>query len=866
MRDHAITIHTMPSNEKTPLRIEVFFILSFLMVGLIVFQSSQTFANSNPEKPKRGSKAATAHTNAPVNTGASVCSPALEANNQPDTDKPEARTTQAPTLYSFLEKDPKQNFGVIHPSTILIGAQNYLRVLGIVPPIHTYGMYQASPITIYPIFHGEHPASKDTKLEGQYVAIMEMVRDLKDAALGKRGGKVPMFLGPPGTGKTEIVNSLDRIRAYLTRHNPDFYEYTYEFVNLAEIKRLQKKLSDDPDMWSEETIVDEMGDSPFTLLRRDIQNEVLKMISPSLKQKTGFDVIAHTQPNPQTSRIIEVIFQHYFPEIRNRTKTIDELSPEEYLRVLSKHVRIFRKNSSSFGSSKLPSNLIRVQPKNPKYTQLFVSPDLNAALSFKIDDPLRYHYSGKILKLHRGIAGLDEFMRNDLGLMNTFLDGFQNKMIETEMGPPVYLDTFFILTSNDESILHAKENGTPLALLSRFDPIPFLWNLEPMQIEATAILSVNEKLFSMRELPKEGESIASKPLSPLDIRKLYPLPRGNQLARKIPHLVYFNDPGGPILLAPHALEMIALTAAASRFETRVAKFAEHKSELQFLSENFKKYTDPIQRLRVLLGQSNLDLEVRRDLEKASNLLEEGRSGLGAREVALWFNTALHEAASSENRALTPRIVASSFRNLMDRKKLSIAGKDRFEVLHLFELVKNEIILEELAGDIRRIVSGDGEKAQRLYDKIEKSIAARQVNPKATSFIPDNGGPPQVINDSELKKVFEHYKNRTQHEYNIAYLYQALQAGTPERKVRDSGLMQAIQDYLYETDMQIADSITDVTRYYRGEINTPEVAHQVMESQSRYAQNGYDQGSFLEAVQYWQTLVYERNKFESEHRH
>lgn len=80
--------------------------------------------------------------------------------------------TRTPSLYSFLEKKPKQNFGVLHPSTILLGPQNYIRILEIVPPIHTYGTYQSSPITIYPIFHGKHPASKDTKLEGQYVGFM----------------------------------------------------------------------------------------------------------------------------------------------------------------------------------------------------------------------------------------------------------------------------------------------------------------------------------------------------------------------------------------------------------------------------------------------------------------------------------------------------------------------------------------------------------------------------------------------------------------------------------------------------------------------------------------------------------------------
>jgi hypothetical protein len=170
-------------------------------------------------------------------------------------------------------------------------------------------------------------------------------------------------------------------------------------------------------------------------------------------------------------------------------------------------------------------------PENPNYNLLFVSQSLRTMMTYAENDPLAYNFSGKILQQDGGGLLLDEFFRNDLGLLDAYLELAQNNVAETDTGPAVEMDVLPVLTSNDESLERARQNGAMKAMLDRMHQVPMRLNLPPREIEKTALLMIGKNRFQMRSLVKvEGDEAirtGSNPIVPIDLNAVFPLPDDN---------------------------------------------------------------------------------------------------------------------------------------------------------------------------------------------------------------------------------------------------------------------------------------------------------------------------------------------------
>lgn len=757
------------------------------------------------------------------------------------------------TLRSFFEENPENNLAFLHPATLMTAAQKYALVLNVRPPMQTRDpLYRIRPITIYPAFTGQLDHDHDKQIIGQYQALRELSDFIMRLARGDRGGKMLLLVGPAGTGKTETLHVLDASRTELSNLDPNFMEYTYQWVDLSDVDELKPLKS---------TITD-MKRSPFTLLREDMQREVIARVNPKVEALLGFPLRAWTQPDPKTESILEAIFRHYYPEIANGEKDIADLTRDEYLAAVERHVRIIRRRRDP----KQPAAIVRAMPENPNFSLLFIAQSLRTMMAYAENDPLAYNFAGKVLQQDGGGLLLDEFFRNALELLDTYLELAQNGVLETDTGPAVEMDVVPVLTSNDESLEKAKQNGAMKAMLDRMHRVPMRLNLHPHEIEKTALLMVGKDRFKMRGLfAEEGdESVrtAANPIVPIDLNEVFPLPdEGGHLVGAYGRyaLYYDYDRESQILISPHSLEFLGMAVAATRLVTDPQKMAPFLNELQVLSPQSAYYTSVKARLDVIMGNSNPEDAVRDDLYKLMGLLREGEQGISSRDIQSWISRALALAKERGRGVLTPSIIDASFNQLLEQGTLSPAGNDiRARWLDRMAIVKTEFILPALYRDIRSIVSGDGEKAERLYDDIEAELVTLAEDPDAQIWTPDNGAAPKPINRQRLTKIKAIFKKLHNREFSEGFLYRHLHGvSRGANRSRNAELLDAIRAYLVDADTDTAETATKIALYYQGKNTDPKVMRAAREAEARLEAHGYDQASFVEAIMYWQTLVYEQ---------
>lgn len=211
--------------------------------------------------------------------------------------------------------------------------------------------------------------------------------------------------------------------------------------------------------------------------------------------------------------------------------------------------------------------------------------------------------------------------------------------------------------------------------------------------------------------------------------------------------------------------------------------------------------------------------------------------------------------------MTPMIMDEAFKKLIDKGTIKPSKKSlRAEWLNRYRMVKTEFILPALYKDIRKIVSGDGEKAERIYDLIVKEIIARSENPDATEFIPDDGSSPQPIEDKRLDEIKAKFKEIHKFEFNDGFLLRHLGGAAIGGNItRNSELLEAIQAWLVDNESDTSDTANQIADYYEGRNNDPKIERIVTEAEARMMSYGYDRESFREAIAFWRKLVYEQKK-------
>ncbi|MCB0355811.1 MAG: hypothetical protein KDD40_02330, partial [Bdellovibrionales bacterium] len=763
-------------------------------------------------------------------------------------------------LKDFLSTDLEENLAAKHPFSVLSAAQKYWPIVNRLKPKKVKDpLYRVKDVLLYPAFTGELESSQGNQIIGQEEAIQELVTYIHAKARGDKSSKMILLVGPGGTGKTEAMTVLDWNRNWLSMNDESFYEWTYDFVHLDKIPSLKRM---------GEMLTAEMKRSPFTLLREDIQDEVLELVGDKVREFAGYDLEEWRTPDPKAKVIIEEIMKNHVNEYAEGSWHLEDIPKEIYLSVLQQHVKIVRR-FRDFKHN--PANLVRAVPENPNYSQLFTSEDISKKLFYPDDSPLAYHFRGKVLRQDGGALAYDEFFRNDKNLLNTNLEIAQNGVVETDTGPALKLDALAILTANDESVDEAKDNMALKALIDRMHKVPMRHLLHPYQIAKAFLYTYGEKQFSMRSLLEEsaetGEQTSVRTpngkIEPLALNKAYPLPEadGKLVGIEGRYALYYDyNRDQSILISPHALETIGLTAGITRLVTDVNAMSEHWHEMQVVSPRSHLYTNPAARMKVIMGEQSLEEKVRLDLYRVKNLMREGETGISHRDIESWFKTALELTVQKGRTSLTPMILDEAFKMLIDRETIAPENKNlRAQWLNRYRMVKNEFILPALYQDIRKIVSGDGEKAERLYDQIVKEIVARTDNPDVDDYIPDDGSSPQPIKDKRLKEIKQKFREIHKFEFNDSFLLRHLGGAAVGGSVtRNAELLEAIQAWLVDNESDTSDTANQIADYYEGRNRDPKIEGIVTEAEARMAAYGYDRESFREAIAFWKKLVYEKN--------
>lgn len=753
--------------------------------------------------------------------------------------------SQAPMIgfAAFGETHTLDDLGTLvqkNPSLVMDASQIYLSVLKRHPareirdPSYRTEVYQE-----YPIFADGLPEAGGLRIVGQQGALSSFAGWLEGRASGSRSSKMFTFLGPAGTGKTQVLKILDTANAYLAMTNEEYFQWTFEFQNLDEIPALRPLLGKSKELGIPILQYLAANNSPIVLLPPSMQNELIRLGTPAVEKRIGYKPIAFTTPSPQTAAVIKYIVAH---EMQKRKISGRAPTEKEYYDMIKPYVKVVRRTYDL----NQPAVIVRAQGKSPELSQLLISENLVLSTWYGPASPLSYHYSGQIIRNQGGGLLLDEFQRQDAGLKNIFLDVAQNGAVEYAGAPAMQLNVVPVLADNDESVEAAKEEGSAFAQLDRTKPKPMRSLIEPAYIQKLSFEMNKPSMFAYRAL-EEGED----QIKPLDLNVVYPNANMNgELPTPDGRYAVYWAPSGDAktLIAPRALALLSLTVAATRLEVDAGKVRQHLHEIPSAANFSQYFTDPIERLKILIGKTIPDARTAYDLAKWRKIAKEGQSGITSRDQDEWTKEVLNKAAQLGSSA-TPAIVDRVFIEMLDESEIKLgkeatpAAKARWLQLHA--RVKAELILPMLTEDIARIVSGDSGRVERMYDEIKSELLELDKDPNAEEFFPEGERTP--INKDRLKEIEKIFAQMHGKELG-AGLLKNFHVDVTVKDRRYQPLVDAITRFLMVKEFDVS-ILTELHNYFKGKTVSEHARQLGMHAELNLARNGYDKQSFMQALMF-----------------
>ncbi|MCB0362749.1 MAG: hypothetical protein KDD35_08500, partial [Bdellovibrionales bacterium] len=595
--------------------------------------------------------------------------------------------------------------------------------------------------------------------------------------------------------------------------------------------------------------------SPFTLLRRDRQDAILRHVKPLIHSRYKMAVSkGWTDPEPKSRSILQKIFEFVFPQYSNGSKTINQLSNEEYdefLTRLNEYVVVVPRERLAPDHE---PRIFRNQTDDPNMSALFAAPNLRMQALVEYNSPFAVDYKGQLFLMDGRLAMIDEMYRNPPSLLNILLELFQNQILQTDYGTSVYVDMVPVWNSNDESIAEASENAALKASLDRAEKRPMRLLLHPNQIEQVSLFQLGLDMFSMRALDSNEKT-------PIEVGRIYP--GGDSEGRTYSAyrrfaLYYEGVEGDPILISPLALNYMSWIASATRMVTDRAKLMDFRNELNLVTGNPSQFLDPIYRLRVILREiiPSTDAELV-ELSKMTNLLEEGQNGVSARDMETWFKEVVNTAVEGNKTTITPAMVDQAFQTLLDNGGIKPAiHEQRAHWQNLRQEIKLDMLLPKLENDVRTIISGEGQKAERIYDEVVRELTELAANPDALYVGSDGGAQNIPINKERLNAIKLMYRKKFSKTFQDSFLLRMLN-GSSKGPRRDPQLLDAIQHFLADQDALTADYISAFDAHYKGQNRDPRVAESVSRTEHQLLRYGYDPTSFREAVAFVNSMRNEK---------
>lgn len=777
-----------------------------------------------------------------------------------------AALTESHSLASIVDPNPATNLIAKHPLVAMSAFQRayawsiYKGQKRIPDP-----RWRAGKVTIYPVFSTRSPETGGRKIVGQYEQIQTVVDYFRAGSRGDGStSKMPLFTGPAGTGKTELLSILALVARNLAMNNPQYFLYTFEWKDLHNIPVLRDLIGAKRDRdgnYSSEPRRSALQRSPLVLLPHGLQKKVLEVAKASVVDMIGYEPRPMLNMDPQDEEIRNAVLQHALS-----TKAIPDLSEANVVKALSEYVTIRRR--MFVGGKEFP--IIAAQGRDVNYNQLFTGENAPVMVTRGSDNAFAHHLNGKVLAGDGGPLLLDEFFRNPEALRDVFLGVVESRRVDRGGAPPVHLDSVILGATNDESLEQASGLGTAKAHIDRSAKIPMRLSTHPVDIAETMLVMkgsdpaypatlLMKKLDAPQKLLPGEEALARTVVNtdptPADLDEVFAIPQNGEAMRGPDGRYVFSVSMGavarPVLISPHTLMYIAYTVAATRMKTDGAA-ARELGNFGVVKESF--FTDPVTRIRVLMDKLELKGPQKQELKQLTDLLKEGDSGMSNRDAAnIWLTRAIEEASRAENEfTLTPRLAQKVFRDLLDKGTITYRGhEERTRWIELDAEVINNLIIPELKEDWSLAMSHGSGAVEGIYSEIMGEIMAISESAGATHYESDDGVT-RAINYPRFLEIQRAYQEINQQILAPSEVINFRARYAVDQKRRHDGLWKAVTAYVVGNTMKNV-SIAAMEQYMR-------TGHGEAETEAKFGdmrdvfinQLGYNERSLKEAI----SLIFE----------
>jgi predicted Ser/Thr protein kinase len=758
------------------------------------------------------------------------------------------------SIRELLSSDPSKNLAAKHPAIVMSAAQKYYAVLesSKYPERRiTDPTYPVRKLQLIPIFADAVPEAGHKLIVGQYEAAKEMKSYFRELASGRDAGKGLLFIGPPGTGKTELLYIMDIALDNMTLTDPNFYEYTYRWKHLDQIPDLE------PLVANRETgslFIKPLQRSPITLLPAQLQKRILEVAAPRVQELIGFNPAPMLQPDPQAKEILEHIVRFY-----QSKEGVSQITEEKYIQWLEKHIDIVRRLPEETQAS----GVIDYQGKHPTDGQLYVSENVMLSQIFTKNSALSYDYNGQISRRDGRGVFIDELYRNEEGFLNKLLNFIQNGVVQSAGAPALVMDTVVLAATNDENFVEARKRPGAGAAIDRLSKSLMRQTINPTLVAETALHMVSKgktnKIFKMRALDADV-------LVPAEITKLFPAPDANgdlQSPDGRYAIYYVQGRGKDILIAPHALEMIGLTVAGTRLvrdpNQVPAQVTKELNDTNVTNSHF--FTSVKARLDIITRRVRPESPIYMDLDKLNKLMREGDRGISARDAERWLSKSI-EIAVGKGVSVTPIIVSEAFSEMMDKNLfMDLKDQRREDWINILTTVKADFLLPEMTNDVVEVVAGDTGAVSGLYEEIKGEALALSSDSQSDFWYNDTSEK-RIINKDRFSEIQKIYREINNEDFVPGKLvtYEAQEARKPSRKPY-APLMRAIQKYLLKSSLNTT-AFGRLVDHFDGQQvdhHTQEVARHV---EIALTKRGYDRESFRQALRFVYDVEYSLRKRES----
>ena len=156
----------------------------------------------------------------------------------------------------------------------------------------------------------------------------------------------------------------------------------------------------------EQTIKPNLKRSPFTLLPKELQEQLLERYSGEISEKVGFPLRAWTEPGPKTKERIQKLMEHYHPELKQGGYALSDLTVEAYMEVLKKHIKVVAR------PKRLNEDGIIGRPaENPDMSKYLTTQNVARMMLHDDDSALAFDFTGLFFQMDGGGTMLDEIYR-----------------------------------------------------------------------------------------------------------------------------------------------------------------------------------------------------------------------------------------------------------------------------------------------------------------------------------------------------------------------------------------------------------------------------------------------------------------------